>query len=105
MKKSRMRFILGVLMACLCFYKGVMYFWTLMDMRPGSLKVVSALMAEENGGQISKGPTDRQLLLRRLEKYVFVLADATRNQAICDGCICLILLVFHYRGKRRTLLG
>jgi len=105
MKKSKWRSILGALMVCLCFYKGVMYFWTLMDIHPGSRKAVSALMAEEKGGQISKGPIDRRFRLRRLEKYVFVLADATRNQAICDGCICLILLVFHYRGQRRTLLG
>lgn len=100
MTKSRWRSVLGALMVCLCFFKGAMYLAALLSTHPGSRKVVSALMAEEKGGQVSNGPTD--IRLRMLEKYVLVSEDATRKQAICDGGICLTLFVFYFRKKRTS---
>jgi len=101
MKQSRWRSVLSVSLICLCCLKGAMYLGALVYAHLGSRKEVSALMAEEKGGQVSKGPTDRRFRLRRLEKYVLVAEDATQNQAMCDGGICLILFVF-YVGKKRT---
>ena len=75
-----------------------MYLATLLHTHPGSRKAVSALI---------EAATDRpesddfiNLRLRMLEKHIWVAADTTRKQAMCDGGILLVLLIAGLHRKR-----